>query len=57
MKKIILILGITITSCQSERIIVKVKTPIKTLEMDINESIVQDFYGGDTLGKKIYLVK
>ncbi len=28
-----------------------------TLKDDINKSIVEDFYGNDTINKKIYLMK
>ena len=57
MKKIIIFLGIIFTSCQSERLVVKVT--VKTLTQDINESIVDGFYNNDTVGltSKIYLVK
>lgn len=57
MKKIIILLGIILTSCQSERLVVKVT--VKTLTQDINESIVDGFYNNDTVGltSKIYLVK
>lgn len=49
MKKIIILLVIlTLVSCQSERVVVKVK--VKTLTEDINESIVDGFYNGDTTG-------
>ena len=58
MKKIIIFLGIILTSCQSERLVVKV-TVKTTLTKDINESIVDGFYNNDTIGltSKIYLVK
>jgi len=58
MKKIIILLGIILTSCQSERLVVKV-TVKTTLTQDINESIVDGFYNNDTTGLtgKIYLVK
>jgi hypothetical protein len=58
MKKIIIFLGIILTSCQSERLVVKV-TVKTTLTQDINESIVDGFYNNDTVGltSKIYLVK
>jgi hypothetical protein len=58
MKKIIIFLGIILTSCQSERLVVKV-TVKTTLTQDINESIVDGFYNNDTIGltSKIYLVK
>jgi hypothetical protein len=58
MKKIIIFLGIILTSCQSERLVVKV-TVKTTLTQDINESIVDGFYNNDTTGltSKIYLVK
>ena len=47
MKKIIILLIIlTLASCQVERVVVKVK--VKTLTEDINESIVDGFYNGDT---------
>ena len=57
MKKIIILLGIILTSCQSERVVVKVT--VKTLTQDINESIVDGFYNNDTVGltSKIYLLK
>jgi hypothetical protein len=57
MKKIIIFLGIILTSCQSERVVVKVT--VKTLTQDINESIVDGFYNNDTVGltSKIYLLK
>jgi hypothetical protein len=57
MKKIIIFLGIILTSCQSERVVVKVT--VKTLTQDINESIVDGFYNNDTVGltNKIYLLK
>ena len=57
MKKIIILLGIILTSCQSERLVVKVT--VKTLTQDINESIVDGFYNNDTVGltSKNYLVK
>ena len=58
MKKIIILLVIlTLASCQSERVVVKVT--VKTLTEDINESIVDGFYNNDTVGltSKIYLVK
>ena len=43
MKKIIILLVIlTLASCQSERVVVKVT--VKTLTEDINESIVDGFY-------------
>jgi hypothetical protein len=49
MKKIIILLVIlTLASCQSERVVVKVT--VKTLTEDINESIVDGFYNGDTTG-------
>jgi len=49
MKKIIILLVIlTLASCQAERVVVKVK--VKTLTDDINESIVDGFYNGDTTG-------
>jgi hypothetical protein len=49
MKKIIILLVIlTLASCQAERVVVKVK--VKTLTEDINESIVDGFYNGDTTG-------
>lgn len=49
MKKIIILLvTLTLASCQSERVVVKVK--VKTLTEDINESIVDGFYNGDTTG-------
>ena len=49
MKNIILLLVIlTLASCRSERVVVKVK--VKTLTEDINESIVDGFYNGDTTG-------
>ncbi len=57
MKKIILFLGIILISCKSEKVIVKVKVPVKSLTEDVNESIVFDFYGGDTLGKKVFLLR
>jgi hypothetical protein len=58
MKKIIIFLGIILTSCQSERLVVKV-TVKTTLTQDINQSIVDGFYNNDTIGltSKIYLVK
>jgi hypothetical protein len=58
MKKIIIFLGIILTSCQSERLVVKV-TVKTTLTQDINQSIVDGFYNNDTTGltSKIYLVK
>jgi hypothetical protein len=58
MKKIIIFLGIILTSCQSERLVVKV-TVKTTLTQDINQSIVDGFYNNDTVGltSKIYLVK
>ena len=57
MKKIIIFLGIILTSCQSERLVVKV-TVKTTLTQDINQSIVDGFYNNDTVGltSKIYLV-
>lgn len=57
MKKIIIFLGIILTSCQSERVVVKVT--VKTLTQDINESIIDGFYNNDTVGLtgKIYLIK
>jgi hypothetical protein len=49
MKKIIILLVIlTLASCQSERVVVKVT--VKTLKEDVNESIVDGFYNGDTTG-------
>jgi len=39
---------LTLASCQSERVVVKVT--VKTLTEDINESIVDGFYNGDTTG-------
>jgi hypothetical protein len=49
MKNIIILLVIlTLASCRSERVVVKVK--VKTLTEDINESIVDGFYNGDTTG-------
>ena len=49
MKKIIILLVIlTLASCQAERVVVRVK--VKTLTEDINESIVDGFYNGDTTG-------
>lgn len=57
MKKIILILAVTLASCRTERVVVIVKVPVKTLQQDVNESIVKDFYNGDTLGKHVFLVK
>lgn len=49
MKKIIILLVIlTLASCQAERVVVKVT--VKTLTEDINESIVDGFYNGDTTG-------
>jgi hypothetical protein len=49
MKKIIILLVIlTLASCQAERVVVKVT--VKTLKEDVNESIVDGFYNGDTTG-------
>ena len=50
MKKIIILLVIlTLASCHtSQRVVVKVK--VKTLTEDINESIVDGFYNGETTG-------
>ena len=49
MKKIIILLVIlTLASCQAKRVVVKVT--VKTLTEDINESIVDGFYNGDTTG-------
>ena len=57
MKKIILILAVALVSCRTERVVVLVKVPVKTLQEDVNESIVKDFYNGDTLGKTVFLVR
>ena len=57
MKKIILILAVALVSCRTERVVVLVKVPVKTLQEDVNESIVRDFYNGDTLGKTVFLVR
>jgi hypothetical protein len=50
MKNIIILLLVilTLASCRSERVVVKVK--VKSLTEDINESIVDGFYNGDTTG-------
>lgn len=49
MKKIIILLVIlTLASCQAERVVVKVT--VKSLKEDVNESIVDGFYNGDTTG-------
>lgn len=50
MKNIIILLSVvfTLTSCQSERVVVRVS--VKSLTEDINESIVDGFYNGDTTG-------
>ena len=39
---------LTLASCQAERVVVKVT--VKTLKEDVNESIVDGFYNGDTTG-------
>lgn len=57
MKKIILILAVALVSCRTERVVVIVKVPVKTLQQEVNESIVYDFYQGDTLGKHVFIVK
>ena len=51
MKKIIILLSvIVLTSCHTtQRVVVKV-TVNKSLTEDINESIVDGFYNGDTTG-------
>ena len=50
MKKIIILLSvIVLTSCHTtQRVVVKVT--VKSLTEDINESIVDGFYNGDTTG-------
>lgn len=50
MKNIIILLLVilTLASCQSERVVVRVS--VKSLTEDINESIVDGFYNGDTTG-------
>ena len=49
MKKIIILLSvIVLASCQAERVVVKVT--VKSLKEDVNESIVDGFYNGDTTG-------
>ncbi len=57
MKKIILFLGLILISCKSRKVIVQVNYPVKSFKEDLNESIVCDFYDGDTLNKKVFLVK
>ena len=64
MKNIIMLLGIVLTSCQSEKIVIKVKDEkyiikVTALKDDINESIIDGFYNGDTTGlsSKIYFIK
>lgn len=50
MKKIIILLSVIIlASCQTQRTVVKV-TVNKSFTDDINESIVDGFYNGDTTG-------
>lgn len=51
MKSIIILLLLvilTLSSCQSERVVVRVS--VKSLTEDINESIIDGFYNGDTTG-------
>jgi uncharacterized lipoprotein YajG len=58
MKKIFILLAIILTSCATtEKTIVRVKVPTTSFQEDLINSIVQDFYGGDTLGKTVYLPK
>ena len=55
--KYLLILLIVLTGCSTSKTIHPVKTT--SLKDDINESIINDFYDGDTTGvsSKIYLLK
>ncbi len=49
MKNIIILLVIlTLASCQSQKNVTKVV--VKTLKEDINESIIDGFYNSDTTG-------
>lgn len=57
MKKIFILLTIILTSCATEKVIVRVKVPTTSFQEDLINSIVEDFYGGDTLGKMVYLPK
>lgn len=50
-------MAIFLTSCKSQEIMVLVKVPTTSLKDDVNRSIVEDFYGGDTLGKKVWTLK
>lgn len=58
MKKIFILLAIILTSCATtEKTIVRVKVPTTSFQEDLINSIVNDFYDGDTLGKTVYLPK
>lgn len=52
-----LLILLLLTSCSASQSIHLVKT--KSFTKDINESIINDFYGSDTTGlsSKIYLLK
>lgn len=55
--KYLLLLLILLTGCYSSKTINSVKTT--SLKDDINESIIKDFYDGDTTGvsSEVYLLK
>lgn len=55
--KYLLILLIVLTGCSTNKTIYPVKTT--SLKDDVNESIINDFYDGDTTGvsSKVYLLK
>jgi hypothetical protein len=58
-KTILFIFLIALTGCNATRStqVVSETTQMKSLTEMVNESIVQDVYDGDTLGKKVFILK